>query len=70
MWNPHPQPLLNGEGSSLTWAKEIKELRRREAMAEAMGGAEKVARQHGRGKLDARARIAGLVDAGDRKSVV
>lgn len=47
----------------MSWDREIDELRRREVMAEAMGGAEKVARQHARGKLDARARIAGLVDA-------
>jgi acetyl-CoA carboxylase carboxyltransferase component len=47
----------------LSWEPEVEELRRRAALAEQMGGAEKVARQHGRGKLDARARIAGLVDA-------
>ena len=53
----------------MTWQPEIEELRRREAMAEQMGGAEKVARQHGRGKLDARARIAGLVDAGSFREI-
>ena len=53
----------------MTWDKEIEELRAREVMAEAMGGAEKVSRQHGRGKLDARARIAGLVDAGSFREV-
>ena len=53
----------------MTWQPEIEELRRREAMAEAMGGAEKVARQHGRGKLDARQRIAGLVDAGSFREI-
>lgn len=36
----------------MTWEKELGELRRREAMAEEMGGAEKVARQHSRGKHD------------------
>ena len=51
------------------WEHEIEELRRREALAEQMGGAEKVARQHGRGKLDARARIAGLVDAGSFREI-
>ena len=51
------------------WDREIEELRRRQAMAEAMGGAEKVARQHGRGKLDARARIAALVDAGSFREI-
>ena len=53
----------------MTWQAEIDELRRREAMAEQMGGAEKVARQHSRGKLDARARIAGLVDAGSFREI-
>ena len=53
----------------MTWQAEIDELRRREAMAETMGGADKVARQHGRGKLDARARIAGLVDAGSFREI-
>jgi propionyl-CoA carboxylase beta chain len=53
----------------MSWQAEIDELRRREAMAEKMGGAEKVARQHGRGKLDARARIAGLVDAGSFREI-
>ncbi len=46
----------------MSWEKEVEELRRREAMAEAMGGPDKVARQHGRGKLDARERIRRLVD--------
>ena len=53
----------------MTWQAEIDELRRREALAENMGGAEKVARQHGRGKLDARARIAGLVDPGSFREI-
>ncbi len=53
----------------MTWQKEIDELRSRQALAEQMGGAEKVARQHGRGKLDARARIAGLVDAGSFREI-
>ncbi len=46
----------------MTWEAELAELHRREALAEAMGGADKVARQHGRGKMDARARLAALVD--------
>lgn len=53
----------------MTWQAEIDELRRREALAEKMGGFEKVARQHGRGKLDARARIAGLVDPGSFREI-
>jgi propionyl-CoA carboxylase beta chain len=53
----------------MSWEPELEELRRRQALAEKMGGTEKVARQHGRGKLDARARIAGLVDAGSFREI-
>ncbi len=53
----------------MTWAKELEELRRREAMAEAMGGPDKVARQHTRGKLDARARLAALCDSGSFREI-
>ena len=51
------------------WKKEVEELRTRRKLAEQMGGAEKVARQHGRGKLDARARIKGLVDPGSFREI-
>jgi propionyl-CoA carboxylase beta chain len=51
------------------WGKEIDELRRREAMAEQMGGPDKVSRQHQRGKMDARARIAALVDPGSFREI-
>jgi propionyl-CoA carboxylase beta chain len=44
--------------------KEIEELRRREAEAEAGGGAERRARERAAGKLSARARIALLLDEG------
>ena len=44
----------------MTWAKELEELRQREALAEQMGGPDKLARQHGRGKMDARARLAAI----------
>ncbi|MEM6908597.1 MAG: carboxyl transferase domain-containing protein [Pseudomonadota bacterium] len=53
----------------MTWAKELEELRAREALAEEMGGADKVARQHGRGKMDARARLAALVDDGSFREI-
>lgn len=46
----------------MSWKKEVEELAVRQKMAEAMGGEEKVARQHGRGKLDARERLRRLVD--------
>jgi len=48
----------------VAWDLEIEELRRREAGAQAMGGAESVAFQHSRGKLTARERIALLADEG------
>ena len=44
------------------WSPELDQKARREAFAEAMGGEAKVARQHGRGKLDARQRIDLLLD--------
>ena len=53
----------------MTWKPEVEELRRRRKLAEQMGGPEKVARQHGRGKLDARARIKGLVDPGSFREI-
>lgn len=46
----------------MAWEKQLEELKRRAALAEKMGGAEKVARQHGRGKLDARERLRRLLD--------
>ena len=53
----------------MNWKPEISELRARELLAEQMGGEEKLARQHSRGKLDARARIAGLVDPGSFREI-
>lgn len=53
----------------MTWKPEIEELHERERLAEKMGGEEKVSRQHGRGKLDARARIAGIVDEGSFREI-
>ena len=46
------------------WDPELAELGEREALAERMGGEEKVARQHERGKMDVRQRIDALVDEG------
>jgi len=48
----------------MSWQEEVDELRRREAMAEAMGGAEGIARQRRQGKLTVRERIAALADPG------
>ncbi len=53
----------------MSWERELEELRRREALAEEMGGPDKVARQHGRGKMDARARLAALVDDGSFREI-
>lgn len=53
----------------MSWAKELEELRAREAFADAMGGEEKVARQHGRGKMDARARLAAICDDGSFREI-
>src|SRR5688572_15413622 len=46
----------------VTWKPEIEELRRREALARAMGGAEKVKRHHDAGRLTVRERIGQLLD--------
>ena len=46
----------------MSWEAEIEELRRREAFADELGGAEKVERQHFFGKLTVRERIAAIVD--------
>lgn len=51
------------------WEAELEELKRREKLAEQMGGPEKLARQHGRGKMDARARLAALVDPGSFREI-
>lgn len=53
----------------MSWEKELEELRQREAWAEEMGGAEKVQRQHDRGKLDARERVRRLVDPGSFREI-
>ncbi|MEM1131922.1 MAG: carboxyl transferase domain-containing protein [Pseudomonadota bacterium] len=47
----------------MDWKPELDELAARQRMAEKMGGADKVKRQHDRGKMDARARLAALIDA-------
>ena len=46
------------------WANILGELKRRREHAQAMGGAERVARHRAQGKLDARERIAALFDPG------
>jgi propionyl-CoA carboxylase beta chain len=48
----------------MSWEAEIEELRRREALTEARGGADKVERQHYDGKLIIRERLHAIVDKG------
>ena len=48
----------------MTWEPEVDELRRRTELAHAMGGEEKVERQHAAGRLTVRERIAALLDDG------
>ncbi len=48
----------------MAWQKEIDETKHRRHLAEQMGGAEAVARQHAQGKLTVRERIAALADPG------
>ena len=47
----------------MSWEKETDEIRRRRALARRQGGEEAVARQHAKGRLTLRERIAGLADA-------
>ena len=48
----------------MSWQKELDELAKRRKMALQMGGADKLARQKQRGKLNARERLEGLLDFG------
>ncbi len=48
--------------SQMTMAERVAELRRQRAAIEAMGGAERIDKQHQAGKLSARERVAALVD--------
>jgi acetyl-CoA carboxylase carboxyltransferase component len=48
----------------VSWEPELEELRRREELARAMGGEERVARQHASGRLTVRERIERLFDRG------
>lgn len=48
----------------MSWEPEVEELRRREALADRMGGEDKVDRQHHFGKLTVRERIGAMADQG------
>ena len=47
----------------MTWEPEIEEMKRRTELALRMGGEERIADQHGRGKLTIRERIEMLIDS-------
>ncbi len=53
----------------MTWQPELDELRRREAFARDMGGADKVRRQHDAGRLTVRERIDALLDPASFREV-
>ena len=53
----------------MSWQSEMDELRRRESMAEELGGAERVKRQHDGGRMTIRERIAKLTDPGSFREV-
>jgi acetyl-CoA carboxylase carboxyltransferase component len=48
----------------MNWQPELDDLREREAMAKAMGGPDKVKRQHDGGRLTVRERVDGMLDPG------
>jgi acetyl-CoA carboxylase carboxyltransferase component len=48
----------------MNWKQELDELRRREELADQLGGPERVQRQHTEGRLTIRERLAKLVDTG------
>ena len=53
----------------MSWEKEVDELRKRQKLAEGMGGAVKLKRQKDAGRLDVRARISALVDKGSFREI-
>ena len=53
----------------MTWQPELDELRRRQELAERMGGPDKIRRQHDAGRLTVRERIAALLDEGSFREI-
>jgi acetyl-CoA carboxylase carboxyltransferase component len=53
----------------MTWQPEMDELRRRQELADRMGGPEKVQRQHDAGRLTVRERLAALLDEGSFQEI-
>src|SRR5262245_27978630 len=58
------EPGEGRDNRAVTWEPELEEMRRREELARAMGGPERVARQHAAGRLTVRERVQRLLDAG------
>ena len=54
---------------TMSWKPEVEEIERRRALAREMGGEERVARQHERGKLTARERVERLLDPGSFEEI-
>jgi len=50
--------------ATMSWEREVEELRKRRAAAAELGGATAIAKQHARGRLTVRERIDALVDKG------
>ena len=53
----------------MAWKRELEEKAKREALAEQMGGADKLARQHKRGKMDVRQRLHAMADKGTFREI-
>lgn len=53
----------------MSWKDEIEELRKRQSLAEAMGGPEKLARQKAAGRLNVRERLAQFLDEGSFREI-
>ena len=51
----------------MSWEPELEEMRRREALARELGGADKIERQHNGGRLTVRERVDALLDEGSFK---
>lgn len=48
----------------MSWKDEAEQIRKRRELAKGLGGPDGIARQHAKGRLTIRERIAGLVDGG------
>src|SRR5262249_36072081 len=76
----HQRPLLlaqsrqeraarKREDNEMSWKSGVEELTRRQRMTAEMGGEDKLARQRAAGKLNARERIASLLDEGSFREI-